>query len=81
LASWQLGIGVCRSALVFDWANRATAGFSAAEEAVIDASFNLWATVLPAPESRTVSLTIGREPLGDALGLLIRSATPMERLS
>jgi subtilisin-like proprotein convertase family protein len=65
---WHSSAEVTRSELIFDWINRATSGFAADEQGVIDASFNLWGALLPTSEPRSISLTIARESLNNALG-------------
>src|SRR5262249_14689165 len=62
--------GVSRAELTIDWANRATAGFTAPEQAVIDASILLWKQAMPTSISRTVTLNVTRGALGGPISTL-----------
>jgi hypothetical protein len=65
---WGAMAGTCHGELTFDWSNRVSAGFTAAEEGVFDAAFAHWASVLPTPEPRTMTLNITRIAIPDAFG-------------
>jgi len=58
----------CHAQLTFDWTNRNSAGFTQAEELVVDAAFQTWEALLPTPESRIIAVDFFKTPLPDALG-------------
>src|SRR5688572_20539661 len=66
LAAWTMTGSASFAELIFDWTNRNSAGFDAAEAAVMDAAFQIWRDALPTPEPRTMALDIARAELSDA---------------